>query len=594
MEKRCCGCMRLKTQSPICEHCGYNEDIDNLPHQLPVNTVLIDRYRIGKVLGQGGFGITYIGWDEKRGATVAIKEYYPTGVVAPRDVSGSHAVLCKDPAGKAFFANNRELFLNEARALLKFGNVPQIVHVQNIFEMNNTVYIAMEYVQGVDLRKHMRMNGLMTPEETFRILQPVIRALAKVHEAGLVHRDISPDNIMLLPDGSPKLLDFGAADQFTGKEEQESKKATEAILKHGFAPPEQYKRDGKLGPWTDVYALCATIHYCLTGRIPPAVHKRRDEGAVIDWYKIPGLTEEQIDALDKGMEMRLEDRYPDMDALYIGLFGELPEEIPESRSEPVTRPQPESVAAEKTPRKPVPLALKLGIAAAVLAVAAGIGIWKVQSVPKGWITEGETRCYYVEGEKVTGIQQIEGVTYYFDESGVLRTGWQTVGGETYYFAEDGAMISGTVTIDGAKYEFREDGAFLSRTRVLTAQQLQSSRSDDKASYTGTKGKTLKSEYQILSNPVRNCTGLTVQLQLTDYMHGNVDQWCFYYRDLAGQWQKVEPVFSLTNDQAVQTYTFPEPISFDACACFCLSLGSLWNFESSCTLTSAEILEYEIG
>jgi hypothetical protein len=340
--------------------------------------------------------------------------------------------------------------------------------------------------------------------------------------------------------------------------------------------------------------MCATIHYCLTGKIPPAAHKRRDEGAVIDWHKIPGLTEEQIDALDKGMEMRVEDRYPDMDALYIGLFGEIPEDPPESVAEPVTRNPGGENAAEGGAKKSVPLALTLGIAAAVLAVAAVIGISRGPSVPKGWITEGETRCYYAEGVKVTGMQEIEGIVYYFDETGALSTGWQTVGEETYYFAGDGAMTTGTVTIDGAQCNFREDGTFVSRSRSLTAQQLACSLSEDKTSYTGSNGKTLKSEYQILSAPLKNCTVLTVKMELTEYKHGNVDQWCFYYRDLAGQWHKAEPVFALTDNQAVQTYTFPEPVSMDACGCFCLSLGSLWNFESSLTLTEAEVLEYEIG
>ena len=604
MEKRCCGCMRMKTQSPLCEHCGYNENIDNLSHQLSIDTVLNGRYRVGKVLGQGGFGITYIGWDEKRNHPVAIKEYYPNGV-ANRDITRSPAIRCKEERDKAFFQNNRELFLNEARALARFGNVPQIVHVQNVFEMNNTVYIAMEHLRGVDLRRHIRMHGLLNPEQTFQILRPVIRALGRVHGAGLVHRDISPDNIMILPDGSAKLLDFGAAGKISSEADQDEPKAAEAILKHGFAPPEQYKRDGNLGPWTDVYALCATIHYCLTGKIPASVAKRR-EGAVLAWEKVPGLTPEQKAALEKGMELEIEDRFPNVESLYEALFGQLPEEIPESKAEPVKKAPEESTDAqaqkpvqptapvkEKKTRKPLSKKVILGIAAAVLCIAAAAAVVKVMSIPRGWKTEGEVRCYYENGTRLTGLQQIDGISYYFSETGELCTGWQEIGGEMYYFAGDGAMVCGTVTIDGMEHTFQTDGKFVSRSRTLTAEDLRTRLSEDKASYTGTNGKTLKSEYQILSSPVTGCTQLTVELQLTQYKHGNVDEWCFYYRDLNGQWHQTEAVFALENDRAVRTYTFPEPISFDACACFCLSLGSLWNFETSCTLTGAEIMEHEI-
>lgn len=601
MEKRCCGCMRMKTQSPLCEHCGYNENIDNLPHQLPINTVLIDRYRVGKVLGQGGFGISYIGWDEKRNIRVAVKEYYPNGV-ATRDISRSPVVRCKEEKDKAFFNRNRELFLNEARALLKFGKVPQIVHVQNVFEMNNTVYIAMEYLQGVDLRRHLRRNGLLTPEETFQILRPVIRALGRVHEAGLVHKDISPDNIMILPDGSAKLLDFGAAETITADEGKEQEKAGAAILKHGFAPPEQYIRNGNLGPWTDVYALCATIHYCLTGKIPPSVPKRR-EGAALGWDQVPGLTPEQKEALETGMAMDVADRFANVEALYEALFGQLPEEEPaeprtESGSKTADGGEKETTrdgmpVKERTPRKPIPRKVKLGIAAAVLCIALIGGVAAFLSIPRGWATEEGQWCYYDMGTRVTGLREIGGNTYYFNEAGVMCTGWREIGGNQYYFSPDGVMASGAVTIDGVEHQFQADGIFVSRSRTLTPEELRTETSEDKASYIGTNGKTLKSEYQILSQPVEGCTQLTVELQLTQYKHGNVDEWCFHYRDLQGQWHKAEPVFALENDRAVRTYTFPEPVSFDACACFCHSLGSLWNFETSCTLTAAEVVENEI-
>ena len=233
MSRRCVGCMKMKEQSPVCEHCGYNEYVPNESHQLPVGTILQGRYQIGKQLGQGGFGITYIGWDMSLETPVAIKEYYPGSFVS-RDCSVTLAVTCSGSNVADLFAHNRDRFLREARILARLSHVPGIVRVQNLFAENNTAYIVMEYVEGIDLKHYIRLqNRVLTVQEAFAVLRPVMYALSKVHEAELVHRDISPDNIMIQRDGSAKLLDFGAAREVENAEvNKDLPQSTEAILKH--------------------------------------------------------------------------------------------------------------------------------------------------------------------------------------------------------------------------------------------------------------------------------------------------------------------------------------------------------------------------
>ena len=413
MPKRCYGCMKLKEQSPVCELCGYNENVPNYPHQLPVGTVLYGQYTVGKVLGQGGFGITYIGWDNSLETPVAIKEYYPASFVN-RDCGMTLNVSCNGEGAEGLFAHNRERFLKEAKILAKLSSVPGIVRVQNLFAENNTAYIVMEYVEGIDLKHYIRMqNRVLTVQEMFHVLRPVMYALSKVHEAELVHRDISPDNIMIQKDGSAKLLDFGAAREVENADvNTDPPQSTEAILKHGFAPMEQYRRRGSLGPWTDVYALCATMYYCMTGKVPNSAPERVMGDDNVNWRQIPGLTEQQIQTLEKGLSLMPENRIRTMRELHTGLFGqtatgftqvqkEEPKKEPEKRPEKKAEKKPDypthtislesddteanrrggsstlpkAASTEQKKKKP------FGMIAAALAIVAAVGVFALK--PKG-------------------------------------------------------------------------------------------------------------------------------------------------------------------------------------------------------------------
>jgi len=355
MEQRCLGCMRMKTHQPVCEHCGFDARSENSSHQLPLGTEVGGQYILGKVLGQGGFGITYIGWDKIMQTPVAVKEYFPSGY-AGRDTRNPTFVTSYDDKNSHTFASNKQRFLREAESLSKLWNIPQIVRVLRHFEDNGTAYIAMEYVEGMDLRKYLKNHGKpLTVEEALELLGPVIKALGHVHKAELVHRDISPDNIMVLPDGSTKLLDFGAARYVeNANAEHDRNTSTQAILKHGFAPPEQYSSHGALGPWTDVYAMCATLYYCLTGRIPAEAMNRMIDDTEVGWEQVPGLTEKQRAVLNAGMELKPKNRLKSVEELYQGVFGEIiaaREEAERRERERIAREEAEKRRREEEAQK---------------------------------------------------------------------------------------------------------------------------------------------------------------------------------------------------------------------------------------------------
>ena len=345
-EKRCFGCMKIKPEGTACVYCGYEEGMQNESHQLPTGTVRKEQYLIGRVLGQGGFGITYLGWDLYLDIPVAIKEYFPDRTVM-RESAVSHEVVSYTGTVGERFRSNKERFMREAKMLAKFSDVPEIVQVKSFFMENNTAYIVMEYVDGITLKQYvLSKGGKLTVAETLSLMEPVIEALGKVHKTGLVHRDISPDNIMMLSNGRMKLLDFGAV-RHVGEADAERPltRSTEAILKQGYAPIEQYQNRGSLGPWTDVYALCATMYFCLTGEVPPDAPERLLGEEEIDFKgKISGLTDAQAAVFRQGMQLRAQKRLPSMDELHQKLYEAMP----------IVKKEETEQKAEKPEKKPVP------------------------------------------------------------------------------------------------------------------------------------------------------------------------------------------------------------------------------------------------
>lgn len=312
----CPYCMGSVRPGEPCPACGLTQSsYTPAPHHLPPGTVLMDRYLIGRALGEGGFGITYIGRDLRLEMKVAIKEYFPSDRAA-RDAAPSmdvHSCVGRNNSG---YEQGLSRFLCEARTMARMEKQPQIVMVRDYFEANNTAYIVMEYVEGtnfIDLAA--RRGGRIPASELFPLIEPLFTALSAMHKAGLIHRDISPDNLML-EQGSVRLLDFGCA-----RESSQGTDSTMTVaLKQGYAPIEQYQCMGQ-GPWTDVYALSSTIYFCLTGRVPPKSLDRllSDELAAPMALGVD-ITPEQQRALLRGMEINPEKRCQTVDELYSGLY----------------------------------------------------------------------------------------------------------------------------------------------------------------------------------------------------------------------------------------------------------------------------------
>lgn len=376
----CMHCMLPTDGAAICPHCGYEGEATEMLHQLRSGSILNNRYLVGTVLGQGGFGITYIGRDLTLNKRVAIKEYYPAGS-ASRNVEFSPEITITDKQQAEFIEDGKRKFLNEARALAQFEDHPGIVTVRDYFEANHTAYIVMEYLEGQDLRAYLK-GARFQADDIFNRMRPVMDALEKIHEVGIIHRDISPDNIMLLTNGTVKLMDFGAARQL----DLSGNASISVVLKTGYAPEEQYRTRGQQGPWTDIYALCATIYRCITGLKPDDSLERacQDELA---WPSELGvhITALQEAVLKKGMAVRAEDRFQNIREMKEMLFpaegGNHALELDED--DDVTRRIPRS-HEDAPPHDTAPLERKhrkkwlWSLVAVVAVLLVAVGIWVAQ------------------------------------------------------------------------------------------------------------------------------------------------------------------------------------------------------------------------
>ena len=312
MKKICFNCFHeYESGENRCPCCGFPADYFNredYPDALECGSVLYGRYVLGKVLGQGGFGITYLAKDYKRDKPVAIKEYFPKEAAKRK---GTNQVIPVSYDKSDAFRYGIDRFLDEAKTLAEFIGNKNIVKVHRFFPENGTAYFVMDYVKGmsfVDLLK--RKGGKISWDEAWAVLSPIVSSLGIVHSKGIVHRDVAPDNIVIGVDGHVKLLDFGAARYSMG----EYSNSLDVILKKGFAPVEQYTRHGRQGPFTDVYALAATFYVAVTGRVPPESTERMDREKLIPPRElgadIPVYAEK---ALLKAMALGSSQRFQTMD-----------------------------------------------------------------------------------------------------------------------------------------------------------------------------------------------------------------------------------------------------------------------------------------
>lgn len=342
----------------------------SLPLALPVGTVLAGKYVITQALGQGGFGITYVAEDYKTKEKVAIKEFFPDTMVTrgPNNAITIHS----GPAGENF-VYGKDCFLEEAKTLAEFIGNENIVRVISYFEENGTAYFAMEYIEGESFQDYIKSHGgKVSWEDAAKFLLPVMDALAAVHSKGIVHRDVTPDNIYITKEGVVKLLDFGAARYSLG----DKSRSLDVVLKHGFAPKEQYTRHGKQGPFTDVYTVGASFYYALTGKRPPDAIDRIEEDDLMPPTSLGvAISPDAEDAILKALNVQPSERFQDMRSFKNALMSvkESPQaesavqEVP--KAAPVEQPVAGSPSPEQKPGKK--MYVMAGCAAGVVVVLLG-------------------------------------------------------------------------------------------------------------------------------------------------------------------------------------------------------------------------------
>ncbi len=333
--KICLRCMNISDDKDICPFCNHEKKGQlTWSKALAPGTILNHKILIGNIQGKGGYGITYIGYDMLLEYPVAVKEFFPDEMV-DRAPDGK-TVLVLDAIQKDEYDSETRSYLQEARVLAEFSKFPGIVAIKDMFYENNTGYLIMEYLQGGNLRSYIDDHrGFLPVEDALHLMEPVVSILVKLHRSGLIHRDISPDNIMMDDDGSVKLIDFGGSRKL-------GLTTTPVFLgKWGYAPLEQMlSKSSEQGPWTDVYGVCATLYDMMTGVLPQSSYERSEKDELVDIRDFSNLNvEPQVArAIMRGLSMEIGARQQSMDELFHELYGRYPDE----QGPVVTSREPES------------------------------------------------------------------------------------------------------------------------------------------------------------------------------------------------------------------------------------------------------------
>ena len=289
------------------EHEGY---------WLKSNTVLSGRYTTRRVLGEGGMGIVYLGYDQVLETQVSIKEYFPRQYAIRKNDRGE--IQTYEGTAEQCFSQGLDRFIHEARILAKFSSIDSIVMVKDFFYENGTAYIVMEFVEGESIKSLVEREGKMEPQKVLSLMRPILYDLDLLHKQGLLHRDISPDNILLRENGRAVLIDFGAARM---SENQENKTMT-VFFKRGYSAEEQYMERLNKGAYTDVYGACATMYFMLTGIQPEESIRRilRDNVVPLTKFHDISMPKSVKEAIMKGMAVRSTKRYATMGLLCKDLY----------------------------------------------------------------------------------------------------------------------------------------------------------------------------------------------------------------------------------------------------------------------------------
>lgn len=437
---RCMGCMaELPDTEEVCGVCGYRKGtgVKEAYYLLP-GKIVGKKYMAGKVLGYGGFGVTYIGWDTVLQRKVAIKEYLPSDF-ATRSYGTEMLTVFSGEATVQFQAG-LDSFISEAKRLARFNSVSEIVDIYDCFMENGTGYIIMEFLEGVTVKELLKEKGQIPVSEAKRIVMSVLRGLKEVHKESIIHRDIAPDNIFITKDNEVKILDFGAARYAAAVQSR----SLSVILKPGYAPEEQYRSRGEQGPWTDVYALGATFYRMVTGVRPQESIERMVE----DHLKTPTELGIQIDAnvenaIMNSLNIRKEYRIQDAESFYQALGSE----------EEVVR-----VIEEKEKEESVkfPLWIKWSTAAAGVLICVCLVLFatgnisfsrKVIESNTGTSALAEGECY---------VPDVSGMSY--DEAKKILEGKElnvVINGMNYSESIEKDRILSQKPVDGAKVSLQE-------------------------------------------------------------------------------------------------------------------------------------------
>lgn len=359
---------------------------------LKPGVILKERYKIEEVIGAGGFGITYRAWDPLLQSYVAIKEYYPSGI-ATRSADSSKVCV---PVGQEQreYHRGRIRFLKEAQDVARFQSEPNIVSIYDYLEENDTAYMVMEYLHGCTLKQYIREHGgRLDTDHILHICLSVLDALAVVHKAGMIHRDISPENIFICEDQTVKLIDFGAAKQVYLDGEQ----TMSVVLKPGYAPPEQYAKKDKQGPWTDIYALGATLYFAATGEKPEESFGRVLEDTIKPVCEVnPEIPRAMSQVIMRAMSVKIEDRYQTVEAMREALLAG---EGQNAQMEPYVIPA-SRISKRDLPKK---RGFLIGVAFCIVIMLVVTGIWMAGRVAKkaGTATATEMNAASTEAQTAT-------------------------------------------------------------------------------------------------------------------------------------------------------------------------------------------------
>ena len=533
----CPFCMR-QVQDAQCPHCGNPVSYSGDPMHLQAGYVLHGKhpYILGAALGQGGFGITYIALDMETNQRVAIKEYFPTYCAGRVD----KVSVAPYRGQEEVFRKGRERFLDEARVLKSLSDLKSIVNVLDFFETNHSAYLVMEFLEGDSLKSHAQKHGKFPAQSFLQQLRPLMEDIERMHQRGVVHRDIAPDNIILTPDGQLKLIDFGAARSYVGD------KSMTVVVKKGFAPIEQYMRHGSNAA-TDVYALAATIYYCITGIVPPDSAERQIDNAPIGPPSTLGvdIMLQQEKALIKALEINPQNRTQNILEFMSQLY------VQDHSSKPFA-PQPAVLAIEPEP-----------------------------IIPANNIELQENTSKVIEVEFLQ--EEIRMDTEFCKETEESPKERNKISEKNirkiYKIVIIGMLVCFALFIimKNAQHGFQ----------TLNEDDLSFTCSEDEFTYLKDNGDFGFANYNILDNPIKNCKQMTIELDILDLGEGNVRNWAFYLRTLDGYWVESKR-FSLEEGKARQTITFENPISFNAYTAVCLSLGNDWDFDFNVKISDAQI------